>query len=105
MALDDFRSSAQLTAALLFLPRESRRPDRCRQLPLVQIAAPRLRALGIESPAQTVDHGESPEHWLYTLLSSRPGGGVHSRYKALLARAASFERAGLSGQNSCIAVK
>jgi len=45
---------------------------------LVQIAAPRLRALGIEIPAQTVDRGESAEHRLHTLLSSHPGGGRRS---------------------------
>ncbi len=61
---------------------------------LVEIAAPRLRALGLEVPLERARHdGESPEHRLYSLLAARTDGGAHSRYNALLARAASFCRA------------
>lgn len=57
---------------------------------LVQIAAPRLRRLGIEVPGQK--DGDTPaEHRLYTYLSGRPD--AHSHYNALLARAASYARA------------
>jgi len=61
---------------------------------LVELAAPRLRPLGIEieAPAST-DAGESPEHRLYGMLSDRLGDGAHSRYNALLARVASFASA------------
>jgi hypothetical protein len=57
---------------------------------LVEIAAPRLRALGINLPAPDT-HLQSPEHRLYELLSRHPG--AHSRYNALLAKAASYARA------------
>lgn len=64
---------------------------------LVQIAAPRLRALGYEVPERTwPPAGEdlrSPEHRLYALLADELGAGAHSRYNALLARIASFARA------------
>jgi hypothetical protein len=56
---------------------------------VVAMAAPRLRALGIEVPAG----GESfPSHRLYSLLSDS-GGGAHGRYNALVGRIASFARA------------
>ena len=57
---------------------------------LVEIAAPRLRSLGISVKARTDGHGQPPEHRLYALLSAQPG--AHSRYNALLARIASYAR-------------
>lgn len=64
---------------------------------LVQIAAPRLRALGYEVPVPSDGVGrqnaESPEHRLYALLVDERGAGAYSRYNALLARIASFARA------------
>jgi hypothetical protein len=60
---------------------------------LVQIAAPRLRALGIQIPQVTGGEGDPPEHRLYSLLSSHDRTGAHSRYNALLARIASFASA------------
>jgi hypothetical protein len=59
---------------------------------LVEIAAPRLRALGYELPPYP-DSPVSPEHRLYGLLAQQPGGGAHSRYNALLARIARFAKA------------
>ena len=59
---------------------------------LVQIAAPRLRAVGIEVP-RTSTAEVSPEHRLYSLISARGERGVHSRYNALLGRIASFAAA------------
>jgi hypothetical protein len=56
---------------------------------LVAMAAPRLRALGIEVPA---GGGSVPSHRLYALLSDS-GAGAHSRYNALVGRIASFARA------------
>ena len=56
---------------------------------LVQMAAPRLRALGIAVPDSGV---ERPSHRLYELLAERDGG-AHSRYNALVGRIASFARA------------
>jgi hypothetical protein len=58
---------------------------------LLQIAAPRLRALGITVESPSSPGGESPEHRLYALLSTQPD--AHSRYNALLARIASYARA------------
>jgi hypothetical protein len=56
---------------------------------IVAMAAPRLRALGMQVP----DGGGSfPSHRLYALLS-QSGGGAHSRYNALVGRIASFARA------------
>jgi hypothetical protein len=55
---------------------------------LVAMAAPRLRALGIE----VRDSGEWPSHRLYELLS-QSGDGAHSRYNALVGRIVSFARA------------
>jgi hypothetical protein len=63
---------------------------------LVEIAAPRLRALGHEVPQAPHDGNagvESPEHRLYDYLTRRSDGSVHSRYNALLARIASYARA------------
>ena len=58
---------------------------------LVEIAAPRLRSLGVSFEARAEPSQESPEHRLYALLSAQPD--AHSRYNALLARIASFARA------------
>lgn len=64
---------------------------------VVQVAAPRLRALGLDVPEErTVTRAGgagSPEHRLYALLAQERGAGAHSRYNALLARMASFARA------------
>jgi hypothetical protein len=56
---------------------------------LVEIAAPRLRRLGVSLQTRQTD-ARSPEHRLYELLSARPD--AHSRYNALLARIASYAR-------------
>jgi hypothetical protein len=58
---------------------------------LLEIAAPRLRKLGIDIEPHRDPDGESPEHRLYALLSERPD--AHSRYNALIARIASYARA------------
>lgn len=52
------------------------------------MAAPRLRAIGLNVPAYA---GESPGHALDALLAAEPG--AHSRYNALVARMVSFARA------------
>ncbi len=59
---------------------------------LVQIAAPRLRAIGVEVPNAATGKA-SPEHQLYSLIAARGERGAHSRYNALLARIASFAAA------------
>jgi len=56
---------------------------------LVEMAAPRLRALGFDVPA---GGAEPPAYRLYELLT-RGDGGAHSRYNALVARMVSFARA------------
>jgi hypothetical protein len=56
---------------------------------VVAMAAPRLRALGLEVPA---GGGEHPAYRLYEMLSKHDGGG-HSRYNALVGRMVSFARA------------
>ncbi len=66
---------------------------------VVEIAAPRLRALGYDipvgggAPMGREAGGESSEHRLYALLVRDHASGAHSRYNALLARIASFARA------------
>jgi hypothetical protein len=57
---------------------------------LVAMAAPRLRAIGIDIPD---GGGEQPSHRLYEVLSEREQGGAHSRYNALVGRMVSFARA------------
>jgi hypothetical protein len=57
----------------------------------IEIAAPRLRALGIDVSPRNDSPGRSPEHRLYALLSAQPD--AHSRYNALLRRIASYSRA------------
>jgi hypothetical protein len=56
---------------------------------LVAMAAPRLRAIGIDVPQ---GGGEQPSHRLYELLTESDAG-AHSRYNALVARVVSFARA------------
>lgn len=56
---------------------------------LVAMAAPRLRAIGIDVPR---GGEEQPSHRLYELLTES-NGGAHSRYNALVARMVSFARA------------
>ncbi len=56
---------------------------------VVAMAAPRLRALGIDVPQ---GGGELPSHRLYELLTETDEG-AHSRYNALVARIVSFARA------------
>ncbi len=59
---------------------------------LVQMAAPRLRALGYdvaEPPAGTPPAG----HRLFAHLEEQLGAGAHSRYNALLRRIVSFASA------------
>jgi hypothetical protein len=56
---------------------------------VVAMAAPRLRAVGIDVPEYA---GSSPSHRLFELLSES-GAGAHSRYNALVGRIASFARA------------
>jgi hypothetical protein len=58
---------------------------------LVEVGAPRLRALGISVPEAAND--EPPEHRLYDLLARQDADGAHSRYNALIRRLVSFERA------------
>jgi hypothetical protein len=72
--LDDLRNGDETEAALL-----------------VQIAAPRLRSLGLDVPVDATQSGEPAEHRLYELLADR--SDAHSRYNALLARVASYARA------------
>lgn len=56
---------------------------------VVAMAAPRLRAVGIDVP---VGGGECPSHRLFELLA-RSDVGAHSRYNALIGRVVSFARA------------
>lgn len=57
----------------------------------VQSAAPRLRALGLETGEA---EGELPAaHRLYQQLHRDLGDGAHSRYNAILGRVTSFAQA------------
>jgi hypothetical protein len=56
---------------------------------LVSIAAPRLRALGLDVPPPF----EDAELRLYNRLAARHGAGAHARYNALIRRLVSFQRA------------
>ena len=56
---------------------------------LVEIGAPRLRALGLAVPATE----PLPEHRLYAMLAMDDPATAHSRYNALVRRLVSFERA------------
>jgi hypothetical protein len=55
---------------------------------IVAMAAPRLRALGLEVPP---GGGTVPSHRLYELLSGSDAG-AHGRYNALVGRIVSFAR-------------
>ena len=57
---------------------------------LVLIAAPRLRALGLTVPDQSLS--QSFEHELYERLEARLGDGAHSYYNSLIRRIVSFVR-------------
>lgn len=57
---------------------------------LVLIGAPRLKQLGVEVPAVSI---EDPELQLYSRLAESNGDGAHSRYNSLLRTLVSFERA------------
>ena len=57
---------------------------------LVEIAAPRLRRLGLAVP---VGHDPEPERRLYALLSAASSNDVHARYNALLRRLIAFSQA------------
>lgn len=56
-----------------------------------QLASERLRAAGLNSPAEDLDRPAA--HLLYERLSADLGDGAHSRYNAILARVASFAHA------------
>lgn len=56
----------------------------------VAMAAPRLRAAGVEVPAGGPPR---PSHRLYELLSESDGDDAHGRYNAIVRRIASYARA------------
>ena len=56
----------------------------------MSMAAPRLRALGVDVPAAD-ESGAG--HRLYGLLSDEDRASAHSRYNALVGRVVSFARA------------
>lgn len=58
---------------------------------LVQIAAPRLRSLGISIPGPAT--ALPREHVLYDQLETRLGSAAHSYYNSLIRRIVSFARA------------
>jgi hypothetical protein len=66
---------------------------------LVAMAAPRLRAVGLDVP---VGGGERPSHRLYELLSAEGCNDAHSRYNALVARMVSFARAAERASRDCV---
>ncbi len=66
-----------------------RRGDKTVQALLVSIAAPRLRATGLDVPEPLPD----PELSLYELLRREHGDDAHGRYNALVRRLVSYERA------------
>ncbi len=61
----------------------------------VAMAAPRLRAVGVEVPEVGIAR---PSHRLYRLLGEQFGGSAHSRYNALVGRIVSFARAAESAR-------
>jgi hypothetical protein len=75
--LEDWRRGVESVAALL-----------------AQVGAPRLRRLGIATPATAA---ATPEHRLYALLAVDHGDAAHGRYNALIRRLVSFERAAACG--------
>jgi hypothetical protein len=58
---------------------------------LVELAAPRLRAIGIEVRPSDAANPTSPEHRLYAYVQTHPD--PYRAYNALLARMVSFARA------------
>ncbi|HEY5087452.1 MAG TPA: hypothetical protein VII66_08860 [Gemmatimonadaceae bacterium] len=62
---------------------------------LLQVGAPRLRALGIDIPYAAPSAGDmgGPEIALYRQLPGENPDAAHSRYNALLRALVSFERA------------
>jgi hypothetical protein len=58
---------------------------------LTRMAAPRLRAVGLDVP-RTVD-GTPAGHRLYELLATGDAATAHSCYNALVSRVVSFARA------------
>lgn len=57
---------------------------------LAQMAAPRLRTIGLEVPR--TQSGRPAGHRLYELLAADDAATAHSRYNALVARMVSFAR-------------
>jgi len=57
---------------------------------IIAMAAPRLRALGVNVPSCAA---ADPAHRLYELLSDREPADAHSRYNALVRRITSLARA------------
>lgn len=57
----------------------------------VQLAASRLRALGLD--ATSTEDDMPAAHRLYEQLNRELGDGAHSRYNAILSRVTSFARA------------
>ncbi len=64
---------------------------------LTQMAAPRLRAIGLEVPRTR--SGRPAGHQLYDLLAADDAAIAHSRYNALVARMVSFARAAERAQS------
>jgi hypothetical protein len=64
---------------------------------LTQMAAPRLRAIGLEVPRTR--GGRPAGHQLYELLAADDAATAHSRYNALVARMVSFARAAERAQS------
>lgn len=64
---------------------------------LVAMAAPRLRAVGVEVPDVRVD---TPSHRLYDLLAAEHPDSAHARYNALVQRIVSFARAAEHARSS-----
>ena len=58
---------------------------------LLLIAAPRLRALGVDIPK--LPSSRPYEHLLYERLEERLGTGAHSYYNSLIRRIVSYARA------------
>jgi hypothetical protein len=67
-------------------------PDPSERALLVLVAAPRLRALGLEVPERN-DLPRPYEHQLYVLLERTHGPAAYSRYCSLIRRVVSFSRA------------
>ena len=64
---------------------------------LTQMAAPRLRTIGLEVPS--TQSGRPAGHQLYELLAADDVATAHSRYNALVARMVSFARAAERAQS------